>query len=350
MGETAPWRDYSITAEKPGKAIALDDWYVCPIPRKRLKQLIKRSDLPALLNYGLWLSLVAVSGVVAYISWGTWWAVPAFLVYGVLYASCADSRHHEGTHGTVFRTRWLGEAFFNLASFMALKNAYLWRWSHTRHHTHTIVVGRDPEIAYPRPPDLFGILRNFLHLKAGLIELGRMVRHVFGRFNAAERDYVPDSERGKVVWTARAYFGILAGVGVWSIAIGSWMPIMFIGLPTFYGSWLHHLLSATQHAGLAEDTPDHRQNSRTIKLNPVLGFIYSNMNYHVEHHMFPTVPFYALPALHEEIKDDCPPAYDGVLEAYREMIPAMIKQQSDPGHYVPRPLPPTARTSRAEAA
>ena len=30
-------------------------------------------------------------------------------------------------------------------------------------------------------------------------------------------------------------------------------------------------------------------------MNPVSRFIYWNMNYHVEHHMFPMVPYHALP-------------------------------------------------------
>ena len=46
------------------------------------------------------------------------------------------------------------------------------------------------------------------------------------------------------------------------------------------------------------------------------------MNYHVEHHMFPMVPFHALPRLHELIKDDLPPPNPSILDAYREMIPA----------------------------
>ena len=37
-------------------------------------------------------------------------------------------------------------------------------------------------------------------------------------------------------------------------------------------------------------------------MNPISRFVYWNMNYHVEHHMFPMVPYHALPALHAEIK------------------------------------------------
>ena len=120
---------------------------------------------------------------------------------------------------------------------------------------------------------------------------------------------------------------------------------MYIGLPSFYGAWLHIITGLTQHAGLAEDVLDHRLNCRTVYMNPIIRFLYWNMNYHVEHHMFPMVPYHALPDLHAEMKDDTPTPYPSILAAYREIIPALIHQVRQPGFYVVRQLPPTARSS-----
>ena len=61
-------------------------------------------------------------------------------------------------------------------------------------------------------------------------------------------------------------------------------------------------------------------------MNPIFRFLYWNMNYHVEHHIFPTVPYHALPKLHEAIKADCPPPYPSSIAAYREIIPALLRQ------------------------
>jgi fatty acid desaturase len=77
-------------------------------------------------------------------------------------------------------------------------------------------------------------------------------------------------------------------------------------------------------------------------MNPVFRFLYWNMNYHVEHHMFPMVPFHALPALHEEVKEHCPPPYPSTIAAYREIIPTLVRQRHDPSYFVQRPLPVTA--------
>ena len=75
---------------------------------------------------------------------------------------------------------------------------------------------------------------------------------------------------------------------------------------------------------------DHRLNSRTVYMNPINRFLYWNMNYHVEHHMFPMVPFHALPELHAEIKDDLPAPTPSIWAAYKEFVPAILRQRKDP--------------------
>src|SRR5579871_5979109 len=333
-------RDYSIVGDQSVAAVerglAAAQWYSCPISRSDLKALVKRRDWPGVRDTLIWFAALAVSGILAWRSWGTWWAVPAFFVYGTLYASPSDSRWHECGHRTAFKTQWLNDVVYQIAAFCVLRQPTPWRWSHTRHHTDTIIVGRDPEINAMRPPDVLNILLNVFNLSFGVRELGRMLLHCFGRLTAEEQEYIPQSERSKVYRVARIWCAIFAAVIASSIAIGSILPLMFIGLPSFYGAWLHLVFNLTQHAGLAEDVLDHRLNTRTVYMNPVFRFIYWNMNYHVEHHMFPMAPFHALPALHQMIKADTPPAYYGVIETYREIIPTLWRQLGDPSYFVER--------------
>jgi MocE subfamily Rieske [2Fe-2S] domain protein len=74
-------------------------------------------------------------------------------------------------------------------------------------------------------------------------------------------------------------------------------------------------------------------------MNPISRFIYWNMNYHVEHHMFPLVPYHALPKLHEIVKDDCPPAYPSIYAAWSEILPTLLRQVKDPAYHIKRKLP-----------
>jgi fatty acid desaturase len=85
---------------------------------------------------------------------------------------------------------------------------------------------------------------------------------------------------------------------------------------------------------LRENELDHRFSTRTLKLNRFLQFLYWNMNYHVEHHMFPNVPFHALPQLRRAIEADLPPAYDGLFSAWGEILHVFQMQRHDPGYMV----------------
>jgi MocE subfamily Rieske [2Fe-2S] domain protein len=214
------------------------------------------------------------------------------------------------------------------------------------------MVGLDPEIQVQRPADLLKILMDFFDLRSGPPEVWRVIRHAFANPNEAVRNFVPENERWKMYWSSRVYVAIWLAFIVWGLAIGSFLPVMFVALPRFYGGWLHQLLGLTQHAGLAEDTWDHRLCTRTVYINPVFQWLYMNMNYHIEHHSMPMVPYHALPKLHEQIKDQLPPTYPSLWAVYKEMIPALFKQAfGEPGYVIPRPLPtPFIKQAAAPAA
>lgn len=343
MGVQFTPRDYRLAGPENQRAVerglATATWYSCPIPRKRLKELMQRRDGPAIRDTIIWFAAFAVTGGLGYLAWGTWWAVPCFIAYGVLYGSSSDSRWHECGHGTAFKTRWMNDVIYQIACFMVLREPTPWRWSHTRHHTDTLIVGRDPEIAVPRPPDIAGILMSLLILKSGPKEIKRIFMHCFGKIHP-EEEYIPVSEYPKVFRTARIWVAIWAAVVAACFATGSILPAMYIGfLPSVYGGWLYLVFGLTQHAGMAEDVLDHRLNSRTVYMNPISRFLYWNMNYHVEHHMFPLIPYHALPALHEEMKAYSPTPYRGLFHAYSEIIPTLLKQVKDPTYHVVRTLP-----------
>ncbi len=58
------------------------------------------------------------------------------------------------------------------------------------------------------------------------------------------------------------------------------------------------------------------------------------MEYHLTHHMFPTVPSYNLDKLHHHIKDQLPEPNYGLIDAYKEIIPALIKQREDASYFI----------------
>jgi fatty acid desaturase len=347
-------RDYSILGPEREKAIEKGlvsaEWYKCPISRNRLKALIARRNGPALRNTVLWIAMLVATGYIAYLSWNSWWAIPAFAVYGAVYSTSAISRWHEYSHGTPFRTSWMNDVIYQFCSFLILIQATNYRWSHVRHHTDTIIVGSDPEIMEPRPPMWSRLLKGVVRINDLHSTVKTLFAHAFGRLNKQEKELIPASDHRALFREARVFLLVYAGIIALCFYIGSILPLMFVGLPAFYGFYLITLLNATQHLGLYEDTLDHRLCSRTFYTNPILGFLYTNMNYHMEHHMFPMVPYYNLPALHEEIKHDCPSAAPSFLSAVFETLTALWKARKEPAYVVPRYREFAERTMHAKSS
>ena len=337
-------RNYSLVGLEAKRAAELGlvsaQWFAVPVPRKRMKELMQRKDAPAIRDTLIWIASFLAAGGLAVYFWPSLWALPCFIAYGVLYGSSTDSRWHECGHGTAFKTAWMNDAVYHAACFMIMREPTVWRWSHTRHHTDTIVVGRDPEIAVMRPTVILKVIGMFFAIPQTIAAIKKMLLHVSGRLEAEEATYIPEMERARVYLVARIWLAIHVTVIAYAFAIGSILPMLLVGpLPTMYGAWLHIVTGLTQHAGLAEDVLDHRLNSRTVYMNPVMRFLYWNMNYHIEHHMFPMVPYHALPALHEDLKAWCPPPYTSIYAAYREIVPALLRQVKEPGWHIERKLP-----------
>ena len=346
-GARARHRDYSLAGPDARAAmesgLASATWYRTEVPRRAMKELMQRSDAPAIRDTIIWLAAIAISAGGILYFWGSWWCVPFLVIYGVLYGSSSDSRWHECGHGTAFRTRWMNDLIYEFASFMILRNSVTWRWSHARHHTDTIIVGRDIEISVPRPPRLWRVALVFIGLPDAAISMAALARNACGHLSPAEKNFIPETAWKRAIHVARWHMTIYAGTLALALHFPSWLPVVMIGLPRLYGAWHGILTGLLQHAGLADDVTDHRLNTRTVLINPISRFIYWNMNYHVEHHMFPMVPYHALPRLHAMIKDDLPAANPSIRHGYAEMIPAILRQRRDPDYYLRRPLPPTAR-------
>ena len=337
-------RDYSLLGRDAKRAVEIGlanaQWYQAPIARPRLKELMKRSDGPAIRDTLIWIACFILTAGCAVYFFPSWWSLPFFLAYGVLYGSSTDSRWHECGHGTAFKTRWMNDAVYQVACFMIMRAPTVWRWSHTRHHTDTIIVGHDPEIAIMRPTIILKLIASYFAIPQTIDAIKKLFIHVSGHLTPEEMTFVPEMERHRVYFVARMWMLIhLCAIGL-SLYLHSWLPSLLVGpLPTMYGAWVHVMTGLTQHGGLAENVLDHRLNSRTVLMNPVMRFIYWNMNYHVEHHMFPMVPYHQLPKLYEDMKPYTVPATPSIFAAYSEMIPAWIKQIKDPSYVIPRQLP-----------
>lgn len=317
---------------------SISNWYQPDIDRKLLRELTRKSDGQGLIRLlGFWgAQIVLAATAINYSHALTGWI--AFFLYSLVYGF-NESLRHECHHRTAFKNQTINAVVHWIAGFLCIKEAFSDRWLHTQHHTYTLNRKLDPEIMTERPPSfrsMFGQLSIFPIKLPMMLDMAKMA---CGIFSTTVQSVLPASERSKVIWSCRAMIGGYLLIFLLALVFSSWWPVILTFGARFVGGFLQMSFAHTQHVGLPDDVNDHRLNTRTIYLHPVLQFCYWNMNYHAEHHLYPSVPFHQLPALHELIKNQCPPAYKGMIAVWREIIPTLWRQKNEHRYSVVRPIP-----------
>jgi fatty acid desaturase len=314
------------------------DWYKVPVDRKTMKGLQRRTNLHGLLWVGSYVAGLVLFGRLLIASLGTVWNLVFFLAFSTVYAF-SEAILHETHHRTPFRSLWLNEVVHYVAGLFAFKEPIRDRWLHAAHHTYTYYPEIDPEVASERPPNFLSLVLDLFRLRFVVVQLGSTIRNAFAPLDPLARRFVPQSEERMVIWSARgcvAYY--LAVIGLAAV-LHSWYPILFVFAARFPGALYHCGVGLVQHVGLAENVADWRLNTRTVLMSPLTRLLYWNMNFHVEHHSYPTVPFHSLPALSDAMAAQMPPPYPSTWAAWREMAPTLWKERRNPDFFVQRPIP-----------
>ena len=78
---------------------------------------------------------------------------------------------------------------------------------------------------------------------------------------------------------------------------------------------------------MAENSPSIIESTRSFATkNWLAKFLYMNMNNHVEHHLYPQIPFYSLPALGNALRDQLPEPDPGLWQTNREILSVVIRR------------------------
>ncbi len=329
-------------------------WYRTPIPREELKKLTARRDLPALAQAVGHLLLIAATGTAAWIAWDAaavgafpiWAVIALVFLHGTMWAFLLQG-FHELVHYTVFKTKWLGTFFLYLYSLLGWFNPIHFKASHTRHHLYTLHPPKDREVRLPIR------IRLWHYLQRAIINPKGFYDRVKGFVTVATGKYTTDwqreileeegpKEQRRLRTFARVELLLQAALVAIAIATGTYQLIVLVTLAPFYGSWLQFLCNETQHVGLVDNVPDFRLCCRTFTANPVIRFLYWNMNYHTEHHMYAAVPCYNLHKLHKQVRHELPAWPHGVVATWRQIISILRRQYEDPEYQFIPEVPPAA--------
>lgn len=218
---------------------------------------------------------------------------------------------HEGAHGTLFRTRAMGDVLVDWTCARPVwSDVARYRRHHLQHHAHT-GTERDPDLglALARP-----MTRRSLWRKTARDLLGATgLKRVLGLLLIDAEVLVYDVGGGprRAPWR-----GVLAHAV--ALVRNLWRPLCAnaaifgalhaLGAGWVYTAWIAAYLttfslfvrvrSLAEHACM-ERGPDPLLNTRTTRAGLLARITVAplHVNLHLEHHLLPTVPWYRLPAL-----------------------------------------------------
>ena len=269
-----------------------------PLSHQELARLRRRSDVKGLTRLAVHLAVLAFTGALVTLAQGSGWMVVVLWLHGVVLVFLFAPLH-ESVHYTAFASRWLNRRVADVIGFLLLLPSRYFRAFHLAHHRFTQDPERDPELASPKPRTRGKLLLAVSGLPLWRERVAALLRHSRGR---VDEPFIEPAQRYRIMWEARVHVALYLGAAAASLALGTDVLLWYWLVPTVIAQPMLRIFLLAEHTGCPL-VPDMLRNSRTTHTNALVRFLAWNMPYHSEHHTYAAVPFHALPALHERLKD-----------------------------------------------
>jgi fatty acid desaturase len=233
---------------------------------------------------GAWMAHRTGSGALAWLAAGPFYLLAAASLHGIsLFA-------HEAVHGTLGARRWSNWLLGAACAIPVLQNCAAYRVLHLRHHSHLREEGDPDHYANYTHWTWLIFAMNWLRLLVGY-PVYIVLIPILG-FRQGTR-----ADRILIALETFATVGLAAALLVsplpWSAWLHGWLiPMLVINtMVNIRGMSQHTLLEAAAAA-------DEVRGTRTILTSRLVRFFMCNENFHLEHHLYPGVPWYHLPRVH----------------------------------------------------
>jgi fatty acid desaturase len=218
---------------------------------------------------------------------------------------------HEAAHGTLFRARWANE---RLADWLCARPVWSdtarYRRHHLQHHGHT-GTERDPDLglALARPMTRRSLARKIARDLLGptgvrrviglaMIDAELLVFDVGGSIRRAPRRSLAHHAWALARHVRRPALANAVMFGALWLAGCPWVFVAWVVAYLSPFSLFLRVRSLAEHACM-DRGPDPLRNTRTTHAGVFARITVAplHVNYHLEHHLLPTVPWFRLPAL-----------------------------------------------------
>jgi len=201
---------------------------------------------------------------------------------------------HEAVHGTLSRNKILNGMLGAVCAIPVLQNYSAYRVLHLRHHQHLGEEGDPDHYANYTRWSWLVFCMNWARLLVGYpVYIIAIPILGFRHGGAAARAGILAEISATVILVSAVWLSAIPAAWVWQ----AWaIPMIFINT-------MVNIRGMSQHT-LLEHAEDEVRGTRSILTGPVVRFFMCNENYHLEHHLYPGVPWHQLPAVHVELSAD----------------------------------------------
>ncbi len=252
--------------------------------------------------------------IAAALYWWTWWAViPCVILIGTRQHALFVLAH-ESAHYRLFERRWLNDLAGRVCASVQGLSMRTYRVIHRLHHNN-LYTELDPDTAlhggYPRGKaylvkkllkDLSGLTawKTYAYFLGGAPALNtqtkvaiRPLDDTSGKLREEARQ-----DRNTVIFVHLLFLALFS----WAGFIVEYLVLWILPLVTVVQAILR--LRAIAEHGATTDFSSPLTAARTNLVPAWLGWLMfpHNVNYHIEHHLYASVPQHNLPALHRELQ------------------------------------------------
>ena len=292
---------------------------------KVIKSLRRRKNGPGLVFLLQWSLVPTSTGWLVWSAMGTEWVWLAMLVHGGMLTLPAYALSHETAHGTAYRARWLNETVLWFSSILYMEEPLHRRYTHTNHHTYTWHQNLDSQMPFDLPMTLRIWVLEIAGLSLLRYHIVQLVRMACAQYSPMIRKVVPQDELSRLTRNARI-FTLLYALIATAIFLGHTWLLWFLVIPRLLGGPVMQCFTILQHAEAAVNSPSILDTTRSFDTNWLGRVLYMNMNYHVEHHLYPNVPFFSLPVLGHEVASQIPEPDPGLWRTNLELVSVVLRR------------------------
>jgi fatty acid desaturase len=262
-----------------------------------LQSLNVRSNRQGLIQLAGHLAVMVVSGYLWFTAEHWLIKIPALIIYGFSLA-IMFAPLHEGSHRTAFADHRLNDIVAWVAGVLSFYNSDFYRRYHKWHHRYTQIQGKDPELDDPKITNWGEYLKAISGFNWWIGKFTTHYQVATGKF--AGYPYITEDAQATVIRSTRlqlAVYGVAIAISL--VCQQPWFFSLWL-FPLAIGQPILRLILLAEHTGCSNDDNPVTNTRTTLTWLPLILW---NISFHAEHHLYPSIPFHALPKAHQKLKE-----------------------------------------------